>query len=120
MHGDGSDFSAHLTEGDAVEYETEWDEKKSKFMVSSCSGFKTGGSGGRGGGFGGWGGNGWDFKGGGGMMEMWVSASLIIMVFSKTCLKSKYTISKTIISAQSLIFVEFPDLDLIFLNYNKN
>mmetsp|Transcript_49011 Transcript_49011/g.138490 ORF Transcript_49011/g.138490 Transcript_49011/m.138490 type:complete len:104 (+) Transcript_49011:44-355(+) len=61
----GADRTAYLSEGDAVEYEVEWDDRKGKYSASSCRGpWKTGGGGGDwgGGGGGGWGGGG---KGGG-------------------------------------------------------
>merc|ERR1712228_624485 len=54
----GDDRSAYLEEGDEVEYEVEWDDRKGKYAASSCTGFKTGGDGGGGGGWGG-GGGGW-------------------------------------------------------------
>merc|ERR1712217_582580 len=60
VHGD--DRSAYLSEGDEVEYEVEYDDRKGKYAASSCTGFKTGGGGGDGwgggGGGGGWGGGG--------------------------------------------------------------
>merc|ERR1712190_671886 len=48
---DGDDRSAYLEEGDKVEYEVEWDDRKGKYAASSCNGFKTGGDGGGGGGW---------------------------------------------------------------------
>merc|ERR1711874_947721 len=46
----GDDRSAYLEEGQEVEYETEWDDRKGKYKATSCTGFKTGAGGG-----GGWG-----------------------------------------------------------------
>merc|ERR1712060_104725 len=60
VHGDGTDRTAYLEEGDEVEYETEWDDRKGKYSCSSCTGFKTGGN--TGGGK--WGGGGGDKWGG--------------------------------------------------------
>ena len=37
----GNDRSAYLVEGQAVTYATEWDDRKSKPSVSSCTGFKS-------------------------------------------------------------------------------
>ena len=50
LHGDGTDRSAYLEEGDKVEFEKEWDDKKGKWAACSCTGFKTGGGGVGGGG----------------------------------------------------------------------
>ena len=62
----GDDRSAYLEEGDKVNYEVEWDDRKGKYKASSCDGFKSGGGGGGAGG-GGWGGGGGgDSWGGGG------------------------------------------------------
>merc|ERR1712228_1119201 len=58
VHGDGTDRSAYLEEGDEVEYEVEYDDRKGKYAATSCTGFKTGGGGGGGSGWGG-GGGGW-------------------------------------------------------------
>mmetsp|Transcript_49009 Transcript_49009/g.138486 ORF Transcript_49009/g.138486 Transcript_49009/m.138486 type:complete len:88 (+) Transcript_49009:44-307(+) len=53
----GADRTAYLSEGDAVEYEVEWDDRKGKYSASSCRGpWKTGGGGGD---WGGGGGGGW-------------------------------------------------------------
>merc|ERR1712087_492269 len=61
VHGD--DRSAYLDEGDEVEYEVEYDDRKGKYAASSCTGFKSGGGGDSwGGGRDSWGGGG----GGGG------------------------------------------------------
>merc|ERR1712060_208583 len=62
VHGDGTDRTAYLEEGDEVEYETEWDDRKGKYSCSSCTGFKTGGNNGGGK----WGGGGGGDKWGGG------------------------------------------------------
>ncbi|CAK0872754.1 unnamed protein product [Prorocentrum cordatum] len=66
LHGDGQDRTAYLSQGDAVTYEVEWDDRRSKFNASSCIGpWKTGGGGGGGGwGGGGKGGGDWGGKGG--------------------------------------------------------
>jgi len=59
----GDDRTAYLEEGDKVEYEVEYDDRKGKYSASSCTGpWKTGGGGGGGGDWGGGGGG----KGGGG------------------------------------------------------
>ena len=45
----GDDRRAYLEEGDRVNYEVEWGDRKGKYKASSCSGFKPGeGSGGSG------------------------------------------------------------------------
>merc|ERR1712204_142816 len=49
----GEDRSAYLEEGDKVEYEVEYDDRKGKWAATSCTGFKSGDGGGGGGG--GWG-----------------------------------------------------------------
>merc|ERR1712008_85834 len=49
----GEDRSAYLEEGDQVEYEVEWNDQKSKYNATSCTGFKSGGGGGGGGSYGG-------------------------------------------------------------------
>merc|ERR1712039_652290 len=54
----GDDRSAYLEEGQEVEYEVEYDDRKGKYKATSCTGFKTGGGDGGGGGWGG-GGGGW-------------------------------------------------------------
>ena len=64
VHGDGSDRSAYLEQGDTVTYEVEWDDRKGKYSASSCTGFKS--SGGGGGGGGSWGGDSWGGGGKGG------------------------------------------------------
>ena len=64
VHGDGTDRSAYLEEGQEVEFETEWDDRKGKYSCSSCTGFKTGG--GDGGGGSSWGGGGSSWGGSGG------------------------------------------------------
>jgi len=53
----GDDRSAYLEEGQAVNFEQEWDDRKGKYKASSCDGFKSGGGGGGGGKS--WGGKGW-------------------------------------------------------------
>merc|ERR1711862_24805 len=63
VHGDGSDRSAYLEEGDKVEFESEWNDRKGKYSCTSCTGFKTGGGGGGGGCWGG-GGDKWGSSGG--------------------------------------------------------
>merc|ERR1712050_446346 len=51
----GDDRSAYLEEGQEVEYEVEYDDRKGKYKATSCTGFKSGGGdGGWGGGGGGW------------------------------------------------------------------
>merc|ERR1711971_1126106 len=39
----GDDRSAYLEEGDKVNYEVEWDDRKGKYKASSCDGLKSGG-----------------------------------------------------------------------------
>merc|ERR1712127_703623 len=51
----GEDRSAYLSEGDAVTYEVEWNDRNGKYACSSCTGFKSGGGGG----------DSWGGKGGG-------------------------------------------------------
>merc|ERR1712066_773365 len=51
----GEDRDAYLEEGDKVEFEKEWEDRKGKWAASSCTGFKSGGGGG------GWGGGGGDW-----------------------------------------------------------
>ena len=44
----GADRTAYLEEGDAVDYEVEYNDRRGgQYAASSCTGFKTGGSGGR-------------------------------------------------------------------------
>jgi len=38
-HGDGQDRTAYLSEGDAVTYESEYDDRKGKYSASTCTGF---------------------------------------------------------------------------------
>merc|ERR1711920_1029613 len=47
------DKTAYLSQGETVNYETKWDEKKGKYVCCSCDGFRTSGGGGGGGGNGG-------------------------------------------------------------------
>merc|ERR1712050_540297 len=62
----GDDRSAYLEEGQEVEYEVEYDDRKGKYAATSCTGFKTGGDGGGGGGWNGGADGGWGGGGGGG------------------------------------------------------
>lgn len=66
VHGDGQDRSAYLEDGQEVEYEVQWEDRKGKWSASSCTGFKTGGGDSGGGGGGSWGGGGSSWGGSGG------------------------------------------------------
>jgi len=56
IHRSNLDGAEALTEGDAVRFETEWDDRKGKMKCSTCSLV----GGGSGGGYGGYGGGGRD------------------------------------------------------------
>merc|ERR1712083_389543 len=85
----GDDRSAYLSEGDEVEYEVEYDDRKGKYAASSCTGFKTGGGGGGGGG-GGWG-SGWYIQQ---LFTTSVASSYLIFCLYKSWVLSHLTCNK--------------------------